>query len=236
VTRRLAAVAAAVLLLLMPAAPASAQGGDTAAIAINTKDGADVFKLVFQIRRVTQDVVDTGNYAIAYASCTDCQTVAIAIQIVLVSGYDSGTVAPENLAIAINENCVLCDTLASAYQFVVTAEGNLRFTPQGRRRLADLRKALHDLRKADLTGPEIQARLDGLMDELADILSTELVEAGPPEKAPRATPTATPTAVPSSAEPPESAAPASETPSPSEPPSATAEPTAEPTASETVAP
>lgn len=230
-SRRLAVVAAAVLMLLMPAVPASAQG-DTTAIAINTKDGFDVFKLAFQIRRATQDVVDTGNGAVAYASCTDCQTVAIAIQVVLISGYDSSVVAPENLAIAINDNCVLCDTLASAYQFVLTAEGTLRFTAEGRQRLAKIRQALHDLRKADLTGAEIQATLDTLMDELADILSTELVEAGPPAAKPSATPTAVPSSV--APTPSETAAPVSETPSPSE----SATPTAEPTAgsSETVAP
>jgi len=233
VTRRLAVVATAVLMLLMPAVPASAQG-DTTAIAINTKDGFDVFRLAFQIRRATQDVVDTGNGAVAYASCTDCQTVAIAIQVVLISGYDSSVVAPENLAIAINENCVLCDTLASAYQFVLTAEGNLRFTAEGSRRLAEIRQALLDLRKEDLTGEQIQARLDTIMEELADILSTELVEAGPPATTPSATPTAVPSSVAPTSEPSESAAPVSETPPPSESATPSPEPTAEP--SETVAP
>lgn len=173
--RRLATAAA--LSLVCAASPAYAQG-DTTAIAINTKDGFELFRLAFQIRRATQDVVDTSNAAVAYASCTDCQTVALAIQVVLISGYDSSTVAPENLAIAINENCDLCDTLASAYQFVLTAEGVLRFTDEGSRRLAEIRQALLALRDSDLSGAEIQAKVDVLMDDLADVLATELVPAG----------------------------------------------------------
>jgi putative peptide zinc metalloprotease protein len=239
--RRLAATALlACGALVATAAPATA-GDDTVAIAVNTKDGFDIFKLAFQVRHVTGDTIDSGNAAVAYASCTDCQTVAIAIQVVLISGYDSSTVSPENLAIAINESCSLCDTLASAYQFVLTAEGNLHFTADGNRRLAALRQALRDLGRGDLPVEQIQAKLDTLMDELAAILSTELVPSGPVATKP------TPTAVPSSAPAtpgddtePSATAPASESPTaepttapppPSE--SASSVPASEPAASET---
>lgn len=205
--RRLAAGLA--LSLLLPLSPAAAQG-DTTSVAINTKDGFEVFRLAFQVRRATQDVVDTGNAAVAYASCTDCQTIALAIQVVLISGYDSSQVSPENLAIAINESCNLCDTLASAYQFVLTAEGNLRFTAAGNQALAEIRRALLDLRDSGLTGAEIQAKVDALMERLAQVLSTELVPAGQSGTGP------SPTAVPSS-----------ETPSPSEPPPPTTMPPSE---------
>lgn len=218
--RRLAAAAA--LALALPTA-AHAQG-DTTAVAINTKDGFEVFRLAFQIRHATQDVVDTSNAAVAYASCTDCQTIALAIQVVLISGYDSSVVAPENLAIAINENCNLCDTLASAYQFVLTAEGNLRFTAEGNQALAAIRRALLDLRDSGLTGAEIQAKLDALMDELAQVLENELVVAGPPatgSPAPTTSQTAPPTTSPTTTSSPE----------PSESP--TAEPSPTPTATVT---
>jgi putative peptide zinc metalloprotease protein len=234
--RRLGTVGAALAVLAVPALPARADGGDTAAVAINTKDGFDLFKLAFQIRRATGDVVDPTNAAFAYASCTDCQTVALAIQIVLISGTDSSTVAPENIAIAINESCTLCDTLASAYQFVITADGRLNFTAEGHQRLAKLRQALLDLKKADLTGPEIQAQLDALMTELASILSTDLVVAGNSGGA--ATPSATPapTAHPPletpSATPSETVAP-TDSATPSESATADTSATAEPTATAT---
>jgi putative peptide zinc metalloprotease protein len=221
-----AAVAAGVVLL--PAAPAYAQG-DTTAVAINTKDGFDVFRLAFQVRRATGDVIDTGNGAVAYASCTDCQTVALAIQVLLISGYDSSTVAPENVAIAINDSCVACETLASAYQFVLTAEGNVHFTPEGSKALAEIRQALLQLRGSDLPIEQIQAKLDALMDQLWQVLSTELVAAGQSGTG-GASPTAAPSGSPSESAAPSESASATATDEPS------AEPSAEPTASATESP
>ncbi|MDQ1710841.1 MAG: putative peptide zinc metalloprotease protein [Frankiaceae bacterium] len=194
--RRLAALvlAAGLAFVALPTAPAVADDGNNIVSVVNTKDGADIFKMVFDIRRVTGDVVDNGNAAIAYASCTDCKTVAIAIQIVFVTGNPS-TVAPENVAIAVNENCTACETLASAYQFVVSTNGPVTFTKDGWRRLREIRKGLERLRQGDLPIAEIQTRLDALMDELGDVLRTELVPVDRHrDDDDRASPTSTPTA------------------------------------------
>ena len=158
-------------------APSAIAGGDTAAVAVNTKDGSSVFRLAFSIKRVAGDVVDNANAAVSYASCTDCQTFAISIQIVLVTG-DPEVVTPTNFAIAINDNCTSCDTLASAYQWVLSTGGQVHFTAEGNRAIAEIRRALQELRHADLSGPEIQARLDELMSRLATVLRNELVAAG----------------------------------------------------------
>ena len=158
------------------AGPATGQGGggDTSAVAINTHDGSSIFKFAFQVRRVTGDVVDTGNAAVAYASCTDCQTVAISIQVLLVAGSPS-VFSPENVAIAINEQCTLCDTMALAYQFAVGMQTRLKFTAEGNRQLADLRQRLQQLRESGLSIEEIQAQASQIVDELAAVLASELV-------------------------------------------------------------
>jgi putative peptide zinc metalloprotease protein len=176
--RRLASALSAVVLLTVAAAPAYGQG-DTTAVAVNTRDGADVFRLAFSIRRVMSETVDTSNAAVAVSSCTDCQTVAIAIQVALVFS-DPDVVTPENLALAMNIECSLCDTLASAYQMVITTGGPVHLTEEGNRRIAEIRRKLLALRDSDLTGPELQAEVDGLYHELADVIATELVPAGPP--------------------------------------------------------
>ena len=234
--RRLAAVAALAFGALLSTATPAHAGDDNVAIAVNTKDGFDIFRLAFSVRHVTGDVVDSGNAAVAYASCTDCQTIALAIQVVLISGTDSSVVAPENLAIAVNYDCSLCDTLASAYQFILTAEANLHFTAEGNRRLAALRQALRDLGRSGLTGPEIQAKLDALMDELAAILRTELVPAGNggSPASPSAVPSSAP-ATPGDTEPTATAPAGTSVPEPtaSESVSPSAEPTAEPSATGT---
>lgn len=177
--RRITALLVALAICLgaggLGAAPAAAQG-DNAAVATNTKDGTSIFKFAFSIKRVTDDVVDNGNAAVAYSSCDSCQAVALAIQIVLVSS-DPSVVSPENLAIAINEDCNLCETLAAAYQFVFGGgDTRLQFTPEGLRRLAELRQAFRDLGKEDLSVEEIATRLDGLVAELREVVHTELIE------------------------------------------------------------
>lgn len=179
--RRAAAIAlAAVALVVGPASPATgaSSGGDTSAVAINTKDGSSVFKLAFEIRRVTGEVVDNQNAAVAYASCTECQTVAISIQVLLIAGTPD-TVTPENIAVALNENCTLCQTMASAYQFAVGVGTKTRFTPEGSKQIAELRRRLQDLRKSGKPIADIQAEVDAITADLAKVLSTELVAVAP---------------------------------------------------------
>jgi putative peptide zinc metalloprotease protein len=172
------AVLAAVLFLALAgasAAPAHAQ--DNTAIAINTKDGTDIFKLAFKIARVNQDIVDQSNAAVAFNSCEECQSIAVAFQIVLIFS-DPDVVSPTNLALALNYECDACVAFASAYQWVLTTGGPVHFTAEGNTRLAELRKRLQELLKSDVTLEQLRAELDQIKSEVADILANELVPAG----------------------------------------------------------
>ncbi len=161
-------------------APAASASDDTAAVAVNTKDGSSVFRLAFSIKKVAGDVVDNANAAVAFASCESCRTIALSIQVVLVTG-DPETVTPQNIAIAINENCTSCETLASAYQWVLgTDEENVRFSPEGRLAINEIRKELRELGQSDLPIDELQARVHQLMVRLGEVLRTELEPVGPP--------------------------------------------------------
>ena len=174
----LAAVVAATSLVV---APAEAQ--DTAAVAINTKDDSSVFRMAFSVRRVMNEVVDTSNAAVAFASCENCQTTAVALQVVLIMS-DPTVVNPENVALAINVECSSCETVASAYQYVLTTGGPVHYTAEGNQILADLRKQLLDLKTADLTPEELLAAVDAIAEQLYDVTNTELVAGGPPPTEP----------------------------------------------------
>jgi putative peptide zinc metalloprotease protein len=175
-------IAAALLAAGFSAArPTFAHAGDNAAIAINTKDGATVFRIAFAIRHVMGDVVDTTNAAVAYSSCTDCATVAIAIEIVLIQD-NASVITPTNIAIAINELCSLCVTVAEAYQFVLTTGGAVHFDAEGNKTLAEIKNRLERLKHANLTIADLQAELDGIQAQIADVLANHLVRAGPPAK------------------------------------------------------
>ena len=177
--RRIAAgvIAALLVVTLAGASATPARAQDNTAIAINTKDGTDIFKLAFKIARVNQDVVDQSNAAVAFNSCQDCQSIAVAFQIVLIFS-DPAVVESQNLALALNENCDACVAFASAYQWLLTTDGPVYLTAEGNQRIAELRKRLRDLLESDLTIEELQGELDQIKNEVADILATELVPAG----------------------------------------------------------
>jgi putative peptide zinc metalloprotease protein len=181
------ALLAAVLVLALAGSSASpGRAQDNTAIAINTKDGTDIFKLAFKIVRVNQDIVDQSNAAVAFNSCEECQSIAVALQIILIFS-DPDVVTPENLALAINLECDACVAFASAYQWVLTTGGPVHFTAEGSKRLAELRERLRELLRSDATPEQLQAELEQIKGEVADILSTQLVAAGPTDESPTTT-------------------------------------------------
>ncbi|WP_457253796.1 hypothetical protein [Pedococcus sp. P5_B7] len=98
--------------------------GGNQAMAVNTKDGSALYDVAFALVWADGDTVANTNEAYALASCTGCQTVAVAFQVVLILGK-ANVVVPENVAAAVNYGCVQCVTQALATQLVVTLSGPL---------------------------------------------------------------------------------------------------------------
>lgn len=160
----------------LSAVPAWAQ--DSSAVAVNTRDGSSVFKLSFSVKHIMDSDVDADNAAVAYASCTDCETVATSIQVVLVMG-DAESLTSDNVAIAINYQCSECETLAAAYQYVFGDGEPVRFTAEGNQRLADIRRRFQELRRRDdLTLQQLAAEIAKLAAEVAEVVDEELVATG----------------------------------------------------------
>lgn len=153
---------------------------DNLALAINTTDDSSLVKFAFDVRRVMNGIVDQTNAAVAVASCENCRTVAVAIQIVIITG-EANVITPENAAVAINYQCTSCETLASAYQFVFTTNGKVRFDKKAWREMWEIKTGVQELLEQveageiDLT--TFQAELDVLMDRLGVVLS-DAVKAG----------------------------------------------------------
>jgi putative peptide zinc metalloprotease protein len=164
--------------------PAASWGGEgdgatqNAAVAVNKKDGSSEFKFKFAITQTSAEVINHSNAAVAFASCIECETVAIAVQVVLVTG-NPHTVTPQNIAVAFNELCEACLTFASAYQIVKSTGGPVEFTEAGRQRLNSIRKGFKDLRAEidQLSLAELHARVEGLKAQLKALIDEELVPA-----------------------------------------------------------
>ena len=99
--------------------PAPPGVGDNQALAVNTKNGSTVYDVAFAMVWADGDTVLDKNEAYAFADCTDCTTVAVAFQVVLVVGQ-ADVIVPQNLSGTLNYNCVQCVTGAIAMQLVVT--------------------------------------------------------------------------------------------------------------------
>ncbi len=165
-----------------PASTALAQDEpiDNGAVAINEQDGSSEIDVAFDIRRVLDGIVDQTNAAVAYSSCQECQTIAIAIQVVLVNNGPVEVLTPENLAVAINEGCLTCVTVALAYQFVLGEPTKLRFTGEAQRRLTEIARALRELESSGGSAQEAVDEVNRIMTDLGDVLATGLTSAGPP--------------------------------------------------------
>ena len=165
-----------------PPALARSGGDSNAAQAENRESGSSVLDFAFAVRRVGGETVDQTNTATAYSSCETCQTVAIAIQVVLVTAADPSVINPTNVSVSVNENCTTCATFAAAYQFVVGTGGPVRFTAAGRRELQRVQRALAELRtrfeRGELTVTDVKASVAALTDRVKRVLESELVPTG----------------------------------------------------------
>ncbi|MDQ1705232.1 MAG: putative peptide zinc metalloprotease protein [Frankiaceae bacterium] len=162
------------------AAASNGQSQDAHAIVVNHGDNRYRYAITVKVVKVTGDVVDPQNAAVAVAAnCTDCTTVAISMQGVLVYG-DPTVFAPENLALAYNQNCTNCQTLAEAYQQIVPASGKVRITGAGRQEIAAVRHDVEMIRHDSLTLAQIDARVDGDAARLLAVLRNDVVPIGKP--------------------------------------------------------
>jgi putative peptide zinc metalloprotease protein len=141
-----------------------------------------ILRVAFKIARVNKEIVDSTNAAVAWSSCTDCEAIAIAFQIVLIFS-DPEVATPTNLALAVNWECEACVSFASAFQWALTTDGPVHFTAEGNRQLAEVRQRLHELGKMEnLTLEQLLAELQALADVVGNVLENEMVSSGPPEE------------------------------------------------------
>ncbi|SCL17951.1 putative peptide zinc metalloprotease protein [Micromonospora pallida] len=231
--------------------PEAPRAGDNQALSVNTQDGSTVYDVAFALVWATGDTVDNHNEAYALANCQNCQTVAVAFQVVLIVG-PADVVVPQNISAAVNYSCRDCVTYALASQLVVTLPEGL--SDEAKARLNALWEEIERFgqRIEGLSPQEIQAQLESYKEQILAIIEADAPAGPTPSGAPATTapqspsatatpagsPTDTPSASPSPATSPTTPAPttpAAPTGSPTPPdPSAegtTPEPTSEPTPS-----
>jgi putative peptide zinc metalloprotease protein len=140
--------------------PLPPEAGDNQALAVNTADGGTVYDVAFALVWADGDQVLNTNEAYALASCTGCQTVAVAFQVVLIVG-EANVVVPQNLSAAVNYACVECVTYALATQLVLTLPEGLDGASTAEIEALWKEIAAFGATLEDVPLSELQARLSG---------------------------------------------------------------------------
>jgi putative peptide zinc metalloprotease protein len=191
--------------------------GDNQAMSVNTQNGTATYDVAFALVWVEDSSPAlNSNEAYAFANCTHCAAVAIGFQVVLVTG-DNHVAAPQNIAAAVNYDCVDCLTYALAVQLFVTIDHPLDEATIGK---------LDELwQEIAAYGANIESvPLDEIEDQLEEFEERILETVGARTSDPTATPTPAEAAQPTEAASPTPSV--SATASPAEPtPDATPSPT-----------
>jgi putative peptide zinc metalloprotease protein len=163
--------------------------GDNQALAVNTADGTTLYDVAFALVWADGSSVLNTNEAYAFASCTDCTTVAVGFQVVLVLGQ-ADVVIPQNLSAAVNYACISCVTYALAQQLVLTVPGDL--SPAAMARLEALWAEIEQFGRSlrDVPLAEVQARLVEFERQIVAIVADD--RGGATRPAPTTTPSSSP--------------------------------------------
>jgi hypothetical protein len=178
--RRKLAVLTTTLALTLGAAAHAAGGTGPDNVVKSETTGTNATVVHSKVKRGSYDGdnLQSENVASAYShDCTDCRTVAVAVQAVLVSSSPS-TSEPKNVAVALNDHCLRCTTFAFAYQYVVSTNGPVQLDDQAR---ADIRRVRHEIRdvaNSDLAPPDMDARLHELSAEFKSDIDAGIARAG----------------------------------------------------------
>lgn len=158
-------------------------GGRNIVLVRNHSDNVYRGKGRRQLARTSSERVGPVNLAYAEASCTDCQTFSIALQVAVYRRGASGIV-PQNAAVALNLDCLRCVTVAVAIQYVIPVDDPGSVPDEVKQLARELDRELRDAaRRKDLELAERITRLNAVIahfEELAHWLIYEFdVDSGP---------------------------------------------------------
>lgn len=140
---------------------------------INRQDGNLRHKGRIAIAEEADGVVDNTNLALAFASCTDCRTAAAAIQVIVLEAQASD-VRPANAAVAVNANCLRCQTYAYAKQVMLSPFHAVTISDAARAQLKALDRRVDELVASSLAFPDLSAQLNAITAEVVAIVQGEV--------------------------------------------------------------
>lgn len=123
-----------------------------------------------QLGRIPGPDLAPVNVAESFGSCTDCQTLAVALQVDLITA-DSRQAIPRNMAFAVNYQCTDCHTIALALQYVLTVDDPTQVPQEADQLMAQMRQELKQLNgDQSLTLADAEARVIEVVNQFQDLV------------------------------------------------------------------
>jgi len=180
--RRIAVLVSIVASLTMMGVPRALAGDDGAGadniVSVhNQSDGELQVRARFSLAHDPANTVANSNIAYAHASCTDCRTVAVAVQVVLAEATATD-VRPTNVAVAINENCLRCATFAFARQELLQVGSHVDLGKEAKAQIDEIEGQISDVASSSESFDQMTAELDSLSEQLVALVQREVDRVG----------------------------------------------------------
>jgi putative peptide zinc metalloprotease protein len=144
-------------------------GGNNIVMVRNHADGKMRVRGRIRLAELHGSRAEPINAAFAYASCTDCQTFAVALEIALIAPGAS-TISPENHARAINYQCERCATVARALQYAFVVDDPSIVPDNVNRLMNEMEREIRAIgREPNITANEANARIDAVVTQFQDL-------------------------------------------------------------------
>jgi hypothetical protein len=147
----------------------SSQGGRNEVIVHNQSDGKLLMRGRVDLEHLPGRNAAPENYAEAVGSCMHCQTLAVALQIDLIS-RNATTIAPQNAAVALNLHCTGCFTSARAIQYVIQVDDPTEAPERATELVQTMNRELRSVQhRRHITVTEAQSRIDTVVAQFRDL-------------------------------------------------------------------
>src|SRR2546429_2816290 len=142
----------------------AAGGGNSVVKVINHADSHFRMDGKVKLNQIPGPNAGPKNEAFAYSSCTDCQTMAVALEINLISTR-ARNIQPLNEAVAVNYLCTRCVTYARAIQYDIQVDDPQQVRSDVRELMRQMDAAIHHIKTSHETFLQALAEVNGVIGE-----------------------------------------------------------------------
>jgi hypothetical protein len=147
-------------------------GGKNEVRVVNYGDERMKIRGNIDFNRIPGPNVEPVNLAYATSSCTDCQTIAVALQINLIS-RTATRIAPQNAAIAINQQCTRCVTVARALQYNYQVDDPQQTPQEVSDLLREMDRTLNEISQdKGISLSEAESRIDAVIAQFRQLATS----------------------------------------------------------------